>query len=81
MSRTSTQYRQLSQIDYVKLMQLLPRLKLDLERHGDDAGAVHTLETIKIVGQRAKAFIDESLTDTDDGAAKWAKDIVAGQTK
>lgn len=60
-------------------MQLLPRLRLDLDRAGDEQGARHTFETIRLVGKRAKAFIDEAANATDDGAASWAKDIVSGK--
>lgn len=78
MSRTATQYKTLTQGDYVKLMQLLPRLRLEVERNGDTAQASIVLATTKIVGTRAKEFIDEQASASDDGAASWAREIVNG---
>ena len=59
MGNYTTEGRTLKQLDYVKLMQLLPRLRLDLERAGDDKGAAGVQVAINRTGKRAKAFIDE----------------------
>ena len=73
------QFKQLNYQDYAKLMQLLPRLRLQLERAGDDEGANGVMIATNRVGKKAIEYIREAEKGTDEKPSAWAESIVNKQ--